>query len=245
MSRLVYTEIWPNTALTTEVDDYAFQHVHKSSPGAQPPVDILDKVYANQVAAGMPNIAVSENQGKFLQVQCRIANAKHVLEFGTLAGYSTLYMVHATPQTKVTTIEVNPDFAQVARANFELAQVADRITILEGRGVDVVAKLLEDFHAGKVEPFDVTFIDADKISNWIYFDHAVQMSRSGAIVIVDNIARGGDSGPIVWPSMQQEPSVIGCREVIEKAGADPRVSASLLQTVGGKNYDGMLICVKL
>jgi predicted O-methyltransferase YrrM len=231
-----------DTAIATAVDEYTFEHIHKSSPAAQPTIAVLDKAYANQVAGGLPDIAVSQNQGKYLQVQARIANAKNILELGTLGGYSTLFLVHTSPETKVTTIEYSTEHARVAQANFKMAGVADRVTILEGAGVDVLPRVLEEYKAGKLPPFDFTFIDADKQSNWIYVDLALQMSRPGAVIIVDNVVRNGG---LVDPAMRKEPKVVGSREVIEKAGVDPRLECSLLQTVGDKNYDGMLICVKL
>lgn len=142
----------------------------------------------------------------------------------------------------MTTIEFDPHHAKIAQENFDMAGVADRITLLVGSGVEVGAKLLEDHEAGNFPTLDLTFIDADKQSNWIYFEYAVQMSRPGAVIIVDNVVR---SGAVVDPEMYDVPKVQGSREVIEKAGKDPRVATSLLQTVGDKNYDGMLICVKL
>jgi predicted O-methyltransferase YrrM len=231
-----------DTRIAGAVDEYTYQHVHAGSPTAQPSADVLDKVYASSIAAGLPDIAVSRNQGKYIQVQARIANAKNILELGTLGGYSTLFLAFTSPETKVTTIEYSPEHAKVARANFELAGVADRITVLEGAGVDVLPTVFEDFKKGKRPAFDFTFIDADKPSNWFYFDLAVQLSRQGAVIIVDNVIR---QGAIVDPAMQANERVIGARTVIEKAGADPRVASSVLQTIGDKNHDGMLIAVKL
>lgn len=230
------------TANAGKVDQYAFEHLFEKSPTAVPKPEVLEKAYKNQVAGGLPDIAVSQNQGRFLQVQAKIANAKHILELGTLGGYSTLWLVNATPETKVTTIEYSPEHAKVARATFEEAGVADRIEVLQGAGVDVLPKVYEEFQAGKRAQLDLTFIDADKQSNWTYFDYAVKMSRPGAIIIVDNVIRRGG---IVDPALFSDERIAGSREVIEKAGADPRVAASVLQTVGDKSYDGMVIAVKL
>lgn len=224
--RIPYT-----TELAGAVDVYAFEHLFLKSPMAQPSPSILEKAYKNQVAGGLPDIAVSQNQGRFIQVQAKIANAKHILELGTLGGYSTLFLVNATPETKVTTIEYSSVHAKVAQATFDEAGVADRIEILQGAGVGVLPKVYEDFQAGKRPAFDLTFIDADKQSNWIYFDYAVKMSRPGAVIIVDNVVRRGG---IADPAQASDERIAGSKEVIEKAGADPRVAASLLQTVGGE-----------
>ncbi|KIV99325.1 uncharacterized protein PV09_08985 [Verruconis gallopava] len=228
--------------IATQADEYAFKHVHINSPTARPSIDILNKALENQHAAGLPDIAVSPNQGKYLQVQAQIANAKNILEVGTLGGYSTLFLANSSPDARVTTIEYNPEHAKVARANFEMAGVADRITVLEGAGADILPKVYEEVKQGKLPPFDFTFIDADKESNWFYLDLAVKSSRKGAVIIVDNVIRRGG---LVDPEMQAEPRVMGSRKVIENAGADPRIACSVLQTVGGKSYDGMMICVKL
>ena len=230
------------TELAGAVDVYAFEHVFLKSPTAQPSPAVLDKAYQNQVAGGLPDIAVSQNQGRFLQVQAKVANAQNILELGTLGGYSTLFLVNATPTTKVTTIEFSPDHAKVAKATFEEAGFADRIELLQGAGVDVLPKVYEEYKAGKRPDFDLTFIDADKQSNWKYFDYAVKMSRPGAVIIVDNVVRRGG---IADPAQSSDERIAGSKEVIEKAGADPRVAASLLQTVGDKSYDGMVIAVKL
>jgi predicted O-methyltransferase YrrM len=231
-----------DTKLAGAVDVYCFEHVFINSPTAKPSPEILDKAYQNQVAGGLPDIAVSQNQGRFLQVQAKIANAKNILELGTLGGYSTLFLVNATPETKVTTIEYEAMHAKVARATFEMAGVADRVQVLEGAGQEVLAKVYEEFKAGKRAELDLTFIDADKPSNWVYFDYAVKMSRPGGIIIVDNVIRRGG---IADPERFGDERIAGSREVIEKAGADPRVAASVLQTVGDKSYDGMVIAVKL
>jgi predicted O-methyltransferase YrrM len=231
-----------DTSLAPAVDNYAFDSVFVKSPTANPSPEVLAKAYKNQVDGGLPDIAVSPNQGRFLQVQARIANAKNILEVGTLGGYSTLFLAGTSPDVKVTTIEFNPEHAKIARATFEEFGVADRIELREGAGANVLPKIYEDFKDGKRPEYDLTFIDADKVSNWIYFDYAVKLSRPGAIIIVDNVVRRGG---LADPKQFSDESVAGSREVIEKAGADPRVYASVLQTVGDKSYDGMLIAVKL
>jgi predicted O-methyltransferase YrrM len=231
-----------DTKLAGDVDVYAFGHLFVTSPTAHPNPEVLDKAYKNQVAGGLPDIAVSQNQGRYLQVQAKIAKAKNILEVGTLGGYSTLFLVNASPETRVTTIEYSPDHAKVAQANFELAGVADRVEVLVGAGVDVLPGVFKDFQAGIRPAFDLTFIDADKQNNWKYFDYAVKLSRPGGVIIVDNVVRRGG---IADPDQAADERVQGSKEVIEKAGADPRVAASLLQTVGDKSYDGMLIAVKL
>jgi predicted O-methyltransferase YrrM len=231
-----------DTSLAADTDNYIFDKVFVKSPTAQPSPEILAKAHKNQVDGGLPDIAVSQSQGRFLQVQAKVVNAKHILELGTLGGYSTLFFVNSSPDVKVTTIEYSPKHAKVAQATFDEAGFSDRIELLQGAGVDVLPKIHEEFQAGKRPEYDLTFIDADKQSNWTYFDYAVKLSRPGAIIIVDNVVRGGALPTDAYLSDER---VAGSREVIEKAGADPRVYASVLQTVGDKNYDGMLIAVKL
>jgi predicted O-methyltransferase YrrM len=187
-------------------------------------------------------MAVSENQGKFIQVLAQVAGAKNILEVGTLGGFSSIFLANANPGVKITTIEYNEVHAEVCKKNFEQAGISDRVELLVGSGRDWVPKIYEEFRAGKRELLDFSFIDADKPSNYFYFDYAVKMSRPGAIIIVDNVVRGGAIASDV-----EDPHglVAGSRNAIEKVGADPRVSSTVIQTVGEKAYDGMIIAVKL
>ena len=231
-----------NDQVPGAVDKYVFEHTFRRSPTALPAAAILDQAAKNQIDGGLPDMAVSENQGKFLQVLAQVAQAKNILEVGTLGGYSTIFLANAVPGAKVTTIEYNKVHAEVCRKNFAMAGITDRVDFHEGSGRDIVPKLYEEFRAGKRELLDFSFIDADKPSNYLYFDYAVKMSRPGAVIIVDNVVRGG---AIASPQDDPHGLVEGSRNAIERVGADPRVASSVVQTVGEKAYDGMIVAIKL
>jgi predicted O-methyltransferase YrrM len=222
-----------------KVDQWAFSQAHTSK--AIPKQEVLDKALKHQHDSGLPDIAVSPSQGKFLQIQAKILNAKHILEVGTLGGYSTIFLANASPETKVTTVEVSEKHAQVARENLEQAGVGDRVEILLGGGLEVLPKLLEEVKAGKRPQWDFVFIDANKSSNWDYFDTAAKMSRPGACIIVDNVVRRGTL--VDEEKIHTDENVIGSRKVITNAGKDDRVDSVVIQMVGEKSYDGFLITV--
>jgi predicted O-methyltransferase YrrM len=227
-----YNEIWDT------VDQYTFGHLH-SSTKANPTNDVLNATLANSEKEGLRAIAVSASQGKFLQLQARILKAKHILEVGTLGGYSAIWMAHGSPDVKITTIENNEHNAKVARVNIANAGLADRIDVRLGAGVDVLPQLVDDVKQGKHGKFELTFIDADKENNWNYVQFALQMVDPGAVIIVDNVVR---KGQVADPTVQEH-RVLGARNVIEKVGLDPRLDATVLQTVGDKSYDGFLMAV--
>lgn len=139
-------------------------------------------------AAGLPDHEVSPSQGKFLSLVCSMTDARRVLEFGTLAGYSTLWFAHAVgPNGHVTTMELDASHARVAQANFTSSGLADRIELLEGPALDSSRHLIEK----QVEPFDLVFIDADKPNNVNYLNAALQLTHAGSIIVCDNIVRNG------------------------------------------------------
>ena len=174
--------------------------------------------------------------GKFFALQCRMLGVTHALEVGTLGGYSAIWLATENPNLHVTTIEFDPHHAEVARANIADAGVADRIEVILGAGLEVLPQLWEEIRAGKREKVGFTFIDADKLNNWNYFDWAVKMSVPRACVVVDNVVSKGKL------AMESEAAgndmVRGARELVEKVGKDERVDATVLQTVGEKDYDG-------
>ena len=220
----------------TAMDEYAASHLF---PGTAPHHKPLEDATSRAIAAGMPEISVSQLQGQFLALQCKFIDAKHALEVGTLGGYSTIWLASSSPQMKVVTVEVSPERAAVARESIDAAGVGERVEVVTGSGVDVLPKLREDILAGKKPKLDFTFIDADKNNSPFYYDQAVKMSRSGACVIVDNVVRRGS---VAVAEFATDSVITGCRDVIENAAKDERVDATLIQTVGEKNYDGMLIC---
>ena len=201
------------------------------------------QIRLRRIDLSIQTFRVIKNQGKFLQVMAQAAGAKNILEVGTLGGYSTIFLANALSGTKVTTIEYNHVHAEVCRKNFAMAGLGpDRVELHEGSGRDIVPKLYDEFRAGKRPQIDFAFIDADKRSNYLYFHYAVKMARTGAVIIVDNVVRGG-----AIASEQEDPHglVAGSRNAIEKVGADPRVASTVVQTVGDKAYDGMIVAIKL
>ena len=198
------------------------------------PDDALDAAVKASDDAGLPSIQVSAPQGKLLHILARMQNARRILEIGTLGGYSTIWMASALPKNgKLITIEIDAKHAEVAGKNFERASVADRIELVNGNAIEVLPTLA----ARNDAPFDMTFIDADKASIPAYFDWAMQMSRPGSIILVDNVVREG----AVIDAASQDAAVMGVRRLNDMMAADSRVTATVIQTVGVKGYDGLAI----
>jgi predicted O-methyltransferase YrrM len=200
--------------------------------------DALHRALVESAAAGLPAIAVSATQGKLLHLLVRIMGAKRVLEIGTLGGYSTIWMARALPAGgRLTTLEISKEHAKVAEQNVANAGVAERVEIRVGDARTTLAALAGE----KREPFDFVFIDADKPSNPVYFDWARKLGRPGTVIVVDNVGR---AGKLVAPESKDDPNVRGVLELLdamEQAG--PSVSATAIQTVGAKGYDGFAIAV--
>ncbi len=197
-----------------------------------PPDPALEATLAAGDAAGLPPINVAPNQGKLLYLLAKLRGARRILEVGTLAGYSAIWLARALPEDgQLITIEVDPKHAEVARQSLAGAGLADRAEVRLGAALDVLPSL-----SG---PFDLVFIDADKQNNVHYFDHALRLSTPGTVIIVDNVVRGGaivngDSG---------DAAIDGARAVLERMAAEPRVSATAIQTVGAKSYDGFAMAL--
>ncbi len=194
---------------------------------------VLDGALERCRAAGLPEIAVSAAQGKQLYLTALAAGARRILEVGTLGGYSAIWMGRALPEGgRLITLEIDPHHADVARRNIAAAGLSDRVEVRTG----AANSLLPDVEG----PFDLTFIDADKQSNAAYFDHAVRLSRKGAVIIVDNVVR---NGAVIDPDGDER--VQGVRRLFDAVKSDTRVSATAIQTVGEKGYDGYLMAVVL
>ncbi|WP_436498074.1 O-methyltransferase [Actinokineospora sp. HUAS TT18] len=194
--------------------------------------DAAEHVLAASDAAALPAINVAPNQGKLLHLFARMAGARRVLEIGTLGGYSTIWLARALPVGgEVVTIEHDARYAEVARANVAEAGVADRVDVHVGEALAVLPEL--------TGPFDLVFIDADKVNNPHYFAWALRLSRPGTVIVVDNVVRGG----AVVDADSIDPSVVGTRAVIDLMAEDPRVDATALQTVGGKGWDGFALAL--
>ena len=185
-------------------------------------------------AAGLPPIHVAPNQGKLLQLIAAAAGARSILEIGTLGGYSTIWLARALPEGgRLITLEADAHHAEVARANLERAGVGIRVEVRVGRALDTLPRL----EAERAGPFDFTFIDADKPGNPDYFRWALRLSHRGSLIVVDNVVRDG----AVIDTGSTDANVQGVRRLMECIAAEPRVSATALQTVGSKGYDGFVI----
>ncbi len=186
---------------------------------------------ANQ-KAGLPDIAVAPNQGKLLHLMARMIGARRILEVGTLGGYSAIWLARALPPGgELITLEYNPRHADVARANIANAGLADRVKVVTGAALDTLPTL-----SG---PFDLSFIDADKQSNPDYFRWALKLSRRGSIIVVDNVVREGR----VIERDSNDANIDGIRRLNTMIAGEPRVSATAIQTVGVKGYDGLAIAL--
>jgi predicted O-methyltransferase YrrM len=191
----------------------------------------LDAAQESIVSAGLPPISVSPAHGKLLHLLARLRQARSILEIGTLGGYSTIWMARALPDDgRLITLEIDPKHAEVAHLNVARAELSSRVEIRLGRAIDT----LEELEAEGAGPFDMIFIDADKASIPEYFEYALGMSRRGTLIIVDNVVRSG----AVIDAESTDPNIQGIRRFNEMLAAEPRVSATELQTVGSKGYDG-------
>ncbi|WP_433755074.1 O-methyltransferase [Nocardia sp. CA-135398] len=191
---------------------------------------------AANAAAGLPAIDVSPAQGKFLHLIARSIGARRVLEIGTLGGYSTIWLARAVGKDgQVITLEFEPRHARVARENLDRAEVGDRVEIRVGAALDSLPVLAEE----DPEPFDLVFIDADKVNNSNYVLWALRLTRPGSVIIVDNVVRNG----AVADDHSDDPAVQASRELVELLAAEPSLDATVVQTVGSKGWDGFAYAV--
>ncbi|WP_336238654.1 O-methyltransferase [Enterobacter chuandaensis] len=199
-----------------------------------PEDEVLEKVLENNKRAGLPEHDVAANQGQLLALFVRMTQARRILEIGTLGAYSSIWMARALPPDgKLITLEADPTHAGVARQNIRLAGLSDRIELIEGPAL----KSLENF--GDVLPFDLIFIDADKPNNPGYLEWALHYSRPGTVIIGDNVVRDGE----VINGESDDARVLGVRRFIEMMGDNPRLTATALQTVGIKGWDGFTLAI--
>ena len=197
---------------------------------------VLDAALEDSARAGLPPINISPNMGKLLQQLARLQGARTILEIGTLGGYSTIWLARALPiDGHLITLEADPKHARIARANIARAGLSGFVDLRLGRALEILPQLA----AEGCDPFDVIFIDADKQSNSAYFAWALKLSRRGSLIIVDNVVRGG----AVIDSASGDASIQGVRRFMELLAAEPRVSATAIQTVGSKGYDGFAIAL--
>jgi predicted O-methyltransferase YrrM len=193
----------------------------------------LQAALAASDAAGLPPIAVSAQQGRFLSLLATATRATRILEIGTLGGYSTIWLARAAgPGGAVVTLEYEPRHAEVARANLDRAGVGDRVQVIVGPALETLPKLTGN-------PFDLVFIDADKENNVDYVNWAVKLCRPGSVIVVDNVIR---EGAILEPR-SDDVTARGSREALELMGEHPNLQAAALQTVGVKGWDGFALAV--
>ena len=200
------------------------------------PDPALDDALRASAEAGLPQINVSPNQGKLLMLLAQICGAKRVLEIGTLGGYSTIWLARALPADgRLITLEVDPKHAEIARQNLARAGVSDRVDLRLGPALQTLPKLVNEA-AG---PFDLIFIDADKVNMPAYFEWSLRLARRGSVIIADNVVRKGE---VINPA-SGDANVQGVRRFNELLAAEKRVSATAIQTVGSKGYDGFAIAM--
>ncbi|MBD2244076.1 O-methyltransferase [Nostoc sp. FACHB-888] len=212
----------------TAVDDYFTDLL-------VPPDPVLDVALQTSAAAGLPPHNVSPNQGKLLLLLAQIQEARTILEIGTLGGYSTIWLARALPSDgRLITLEANPKHAEVARANIAHAGLSDIVDLRLGQALSTLPDIAAEGHT-----FDLIFIDADKPNNPDYLTWALKLSRRGSLIIADNVVRNG----AVVDATSNDPNVQGVRRFNEQLASERRLSATAIQTVGSKGYDGFAIAI--
>ncbi|MGI8587669.1 MAG: O-methyltransferase [Chloroflexia bacterium] len=213
----------------TEVDHYITDLFIPTDPA-------LDAALQATADSGMPAINVTPNQGRLLQILALAQGARSILEIGTLAGYSTIWMARALPAGgRLITLEADPKHAEVARANIARAGLSDVVEVRLGTALDTLPQLAAEGRG----PFDLVFIDADKPNTAAYFDWALKLTRPGSLIITDNVVRDGK----VTDAGNPDEGVQGIRRFNAALAAEPRVTATEIQTVGSKGYDGIAFAV--
>jgi predicted O-methyltransferase YrrM len=197
---------------------------------------VLDEVLVTSSAAGLPSIAVTPNEGKLLYLLARLQGARNILEIGTLGGYSTIWLARALPADgRLITLEADPKHAEIARKNVAHAGLQHVVDLRLGRAIDTLPQLESEGRG----PFDVIFVDADKQGNPDYLAWSLKLSRRGSLLIFDNVVR---NGAVIDPA-NTDSSVRGVRRFLELLATEPRVTATAIQTVGSKGYDGFSLAL--
>ena len=213
----------------TAVDSYLCERLVESDSA-------LDHALRESYATGLPNFVVAPNQGKLLQLLAHMQGARSILELGTLAGYSTIWLARALPEGgRLVSVEVNPEFAETARESIARAGLSHLVDIRLGKAIEVMPILLQEGLA----PFDFIFIDADKPTYPEYLEWSLKLSRPGTVIVADNVVRHGKVADPANP----DPRVLGVRRFIDLISENPRLSATIVQTVGSKGYDGFALAI--
>lgn len=209
------------------VDRFAERHLIGEDPALQAALQA-------SADAGLPAIAVTPSQGKLLHLLARSIGARRILEIGTLGGYSTIWLARALPPGgRLVTLEANPDYAEVARGNLAGAGLAEAVELRVGAALETLPVLADE----RPEPFELVFIDADKVHTPDYFRWALELTRPGSLIVADNVVREG----AILEQGSERPDVRGSRGLHELLATEPRVSATTIQTVGAKGYDGFTL----
>ncbi|MEU1478031.1 O-methyltransferase [Streptomyces sp. NPDC001668] len=210
-----------------DVDDYFTTHL-------APEDEALQAALRDSEASGLPQIAITAPQGKLLQLLAQIQGARTVLELGTLGGYSTIWLARALPADgRLVSLEYDPKHAEVANRNLARAGLDKVVEVRVGPALESLPRLAEE----NPPPFDLVFIDADKANNPHYVEWALKLTAAGSLIVVDNVVRGGRVADPDNPA----PDVRGTRTALELIGRHPKLSATAIQTVGSKGYDGFAL----
>ncbi|MER7834402.1 O-methyltransferase [Streptomyces sp. NPDC096040] len=213
--------------LWDDVDFYFTSHL-------SPNDEALQAALRESEASGLPHVSVTASQGKLLQLLAQIQEARNILEIGTLGGYSTIWLARALPADgRLISLEYSARHAEVAVRNIARAGLEKLVEVRVGPALESLPKLADENPA----PFDLVFIDADKANNPHYVEWAVRLTRTGSLIVVDNVVRGGR----VVEAGNSEPDVVGTRAAIELIATHPRLSGTAIQTVGSKGYDGFAL----
>jgi caffeoyl-CoA O-methyltransferase len=218
------------------MDQKIFESVDKYISDLFPQDDTLTAAEESHKLEKIPLINVSPNLGKLLHLLAKLANAKKILEVGTLAGYSTIWMARALPEDgQLISLEIDPHHADVAKRNIDRAGLSSKVEIRIGKAIDLLPELVDE----KAGPYDMIFIDADKPPYAEYFEWALRLSRPGTLIIADNVIR---DGKVLDPN-HSDPMVQGAQRFNKALAANEKVTATILQTIGVKEYDGMAIAI--
>lgn len=215
--------------LWSAVDSYICDKLHISED------EVMNSVLTTNRSEGLPSIDVSAAQGKLLHLLALTRQSKRILEVGTLGGFSTIWLARALqPGGKVTTLEYSPKHAQVAKSNIEKAGLGNLVDIKVGDAKESLPLLYKEENG---EPYDFIFIDADKPSYPIYLDWALKMSKPGTVIVLDNVVRRG----AIVDEQSKDESVIAARKIYDLISSESRLTATAVQTVGSKGYDGFIL----
>ena len=203
-----------------------------------PPDAALEATVAESAKAGLPDIAVSPSQGKLLHLLAKMQGARRILEIGTLGGYSTIWLARALPaRGRLVTLEAEKEHAEVARKNIARAGLGGKVEVRLGPALKTLSQMATE----RKGAFDFVFIDADKENTAAYFETVLRLSRAGTVIVVDNVIRDGE----VANASTTDPRVQGIRRFNAAAAKEKRVSATTVQTVGSKGYDGFALLLVL